>query len=65
MEETLNLRTVTVRDRVDDGDGKYHYMVNKAETMLAREKQNQMKEAYSIIMKLLIISVCAPTTVPT
>ena len=46
MEETLNLRTVTVRDRVDDGDGKYHYMVNKAETMLAREKQNQMKEAF-------------------
>ena len=46
FEETLNLRTVTVRDRVDDGDGKYHYEVNKKETMLAREKQDQMKEAF-------------------
>lgn len=46
FEETLNLRTVTVRDRIDDGDGKYHYEVNKNETMLAREKQNQMKEKF-------------------
>lgn len=46
FEETLNLRTVTVRDRIDDGDGKYHYEVNKNETMLAREKQNQMKERF-------------------
>lgn len=46
FEETLNLRTVTVRDRIDDGDGKYHYEVNKKETMLAREKQEQMKEAF-------------------
>lgn len=46
MEETLNLRTVTVRDRIDDEGGKYHYEVNKKETMLAREKQNQMKEAF-------------------
>ena len=46
FEETLNLRTVTVRDRIEDGDGKYHYEVNKNETMLAREKQNQMKERF-------------------
>ena len=46
FEETLNLKTVTVRDRIDDGDGKYHYVVNKNETMLAREKQNQMKEKF-------------------
>jgi N12 class adenine-specific DNA methylase len=46
FEETLNLKTVTVRDRVEDGDGKYHYVVNKNETMLAREKQNQMKEKF-------------------
>lgn len=32
FEETLNLKTVTVRDRIDDGDGKYHYEVNKNET---------------------------------
>ncbi|SEW00557.1 helicase-related protein [[Clostridium] fimetarium] len=46
FEDTLNLKTVTIKDRVDDGDGKYHYVVNKNETMLAREKQNQMKEAF-------------------
>lgn len=46
FESTLNLRTVTVKDRIDDGDGKYHYEVNKNETMLAREKQNLMKEAF-------------------
>lgn len=46
FENTLNLRTVTVRDRIEDGDGKYHYEVNQKETMLAREKQNQIKEAF-------------------
>ena len=46
IEETLNLKTVTVKDRIDDGDGKYHYVVNKNETMLAREKQNQIKEKF-------------------
>ena len=46
LEETLNLRTVTIRDRVEDADGKVHYVLNKNETMLAREKQNQMKEAF-------------------
>ena len=46
FEETLNLKTVTVRDRIDDGDGKYHYEVNKNETMLAREKQNMIKDKF-------------------
>ena len=46
FESSLNLRTVTVRDRIDDGEGKYHYEVNQKETMLAREKQNQIKEAF-------------------
>lgn len=46
IEASLNLRTVTVRDRVNDGDGKYHYVVNKNETMLAREKQTMVKEAF-------------------
>ena len=46
FEETLNLRTVTVRDRVEDEDGRVAYVLNKAETMLAREKQEQMKEAF-------------------
>ena len=46
FEDTLNLKTVTVRDRIDDGDGKYHYEVNNNETMLAREKQNMIKEKF-------------------
>ena len=46
FESTLNLRTVTVRDRIEDGEGKYHYETNQKETMLAREKQNQMKERF-------------------
>ena len=46
FEDTLNLKIVTVRDRIDDGDGKYHYEVNKNETMLAREKQNMIKEKF-------------------
>ncbi len=46
FENTLNLRTVTVRDRIEDGGGRYHYETNQKETMLAREKQEQMKEAF-------------------
>lgn len=46
FENTLNLRTVTIRDRIDDGDGKHHYETNQKETMLAREKQNQLKEMF-------------------
>ena len=46
FEASLNLKTVTIRDRIDDGDGKYHYVVNKNETMLAREKQNLIKEKF-------------------
>ncbi len=46
FEESLNLRTVTVRDRVEEPDGSVHYVLNKNETMLAREKQNAIKEAF-------------------
>ncbi len=46
FESTLNLRTVTVRNRIEDGGGKHHYETNQKETMLAREKQNQLKEAF-------------------
>ena len=35
-----------MKDRIDDPDGKYHYEVNQKETMLAREKQNQIREAF-------------------
>ena len=45
IEDTLNLNSVTVRDRVDDGDS-VRYVVNQKETMLAREKQHQLKEQF-------------------
>lgn len=45
IEETLNLRTVTVKDRIEDGDT-VRYVLNQKETMLAREKQNQLKEEF-------------------
>ena len=45
IEDSLNLKSVTVRDRIEDGDG-YKYVVNQKETMLAREKQNQIKEEF-------------------
>ncbi|WP_420808475.1 helicase-related protein [Clostridium manihotivorum] len=45
VEETLNLRTVTVKDRIEDGDS-VRYVINQKETMLAREKQNQIKEEF-------------------
>ncbi|MGV8149453.1 MAG: helicase-related protein [Alkaliphilus sp.] len=45
IEDSLNLRTVTVKDRVDDGD-RVKYVLNKKETMLAREKQNLLKQEF-------------------
>lgn len=35
VEETLNLRTVTVKDRIEDGDS-VRYVINQRETMLGR-----------------------------
>lgn len=46
IEASMNLRTVTVKDRIDDGGGKYHYEVNKKETMLAKNKQDEVKQAF-------------------
>lgn len=45
IEDSLNLNSVTVRDRIDDGDT-VRYVVNQKETMLAREKQHQLKEKF-------------------
>lgn len=45
IEDSLNLNSVTVRDRVEDGDS-VRYVVNQKETMLAREKQHQLKERF-------------------
>lgn len=48
LETTLNLKAVEVRDRVDyvdpeTGEDKVRYVLNKRETILAREKQAQIK----------------------
>lgn len=45
VEEILNGRIVTVRDRVEEGE-KVRYIINRKETMLAREKAEQIKEAF-------------------
>lgn len=46
LEDTLNLKTVTVKDREIDVSGNVKYVVNKKETMIAREKQNLIKEKF-------------------
>lgn len=45
IEETLNLRNVTVKDRIEE-DSRVRYVVNQKETMLAREKQNLLKDEF-------------------
>ncbi len=46
IEDTLNLRSVVVKDRVEDTDGKIKYVVNKNETIAARAKQDAIKEEF-------------------
>mgnify|MGYP002541868834 FL=1 len=46
LEQTLNLRNVTVYDRVDDGSGNVKSVVNPKETMFAQQKQQTIKEAF-------------------
>ncbi|WP_422784892.1 DEAD/DEAH box helicase family protein [Ruminiclostridium cellulolyticum] len=46
IEDTLNLRSVVVKDRVEDADGKVKYVVNKNETIAARAKQDAIKEEF-------------------
>lgn len=45
FESSLNLNAVTVRDRIEDGKN-VRYVVNKQETMFAREKQEAVKEEF-------------------
>jgi hypothetical protein len=40
IEDTLNLRSVTVRERVEDSNGNIGYVVNRNETIAARAKQD-------------------------
>lgn len=51
LETSLNLRTVEVRDRVEymdpaTGEDKVKYVLNRSETLLAREKQAQIKTEF-------------------
>ncbi|MCX7748219.1 MAG: DEAD/DEAH box helicase family protein [Clostridia bacterium] len=46
VEETLNLRSVTVKDRIEDENGNEKYVLNKNETIAARAKQDQIKEEF-------------------
>lgn len=46
IEETLNQKNVRITDKVIHPDGKEEYVLNKKETFLATQKQNQIKEAF-------------------
>ena len=46
IEDTLNLRDTKVFDTITDGDGKKTSVLNKEETMLARSKQEIIKEEF-------------------
>ena len=47
FENLLNLRQITVKDRVDNPGGSVTYVVNQKETMLARLKAEDIKAAFS------------------
>ncbi|SES64834.1 helicase-related protein [[Clostridium] polysaccharolyticum] len=46
IEDTLNMKTVVVKDKVENENGGYSYVVNKQQTILAREKQTLIKEKF-------------------
>lgn len=46
IEDSLNLKSVVVKDRIELDDNKYKYVINQKETMLAREKQNNIKKEF-------------------
>lgn len=46
IEDTLNLRSVVVKDKYEDAEGKIKYIVNKNETIAARAKQDLLKEEF-------------------
>ncbi|MCL2516945.1 MAG: SNF2-related protein [Oscillospiraceae bacterium] len=46
IDDTLNLRDVRVYDHVKDADGKEKRVLNKKETTLAQQKQEQIKQAF-------------------
>ena len=46
VEDTLNIRDVRVFDTVQDGNGKEQRVLNKKETAIAQDKQDQIKEKF-------------------
>ena len=46
IEDTLNLRDTKVFDQVEDSDGKKKSVLNQKETLLARSKQEMIKEEF-------------------
>lgn len=44
--DAMNLRATTIYDTIEE-DGKEKRVVNQAETIAAREKQNRIKEAFA------------------
>ena len=46
FEDCLNLRATTIYDTVENSDGSTKRVLNQAETIAAREKQNKIKEAF-------------------
>lgn len=46
FENLLNMRQITVRDRIDESDGKCSYVVNQNETILARSKAELIKNTF-------------------
>lgn len=46
MEAALNLRLIEVRDRVEDQNGKVHYVLNADDTIAAQSKQTELQERF-------------------
>ena len=47
MEETLNLRDVSIFDYIEDGNGRKTAVLNKKETAIAQGKQELIKQAFA------------------
>ncbi|MBQ8941120.1 MAG: DEAD/DEAH box helicase family protein [Firmicutes bacterium] len=46
LEDTLNNKTVVVKDYIEEPDGKKRAVVNQKETILAQEKQEELKQLF-------------------
>ena len=46
LEESLNLRDIQIKDRVEGSDGIIRYVINKKETTLAQVKQQAIENAF-------------------